>query len=93
MELTVYGPLRAVTGEKTVTVEPDGRTVRSAVDAFVERYPRASTHLTDEAGTLRPSVRVQLDGESASLDDPLPPDASMTLFPAMRRGSSVDPAS
>lgn len=86
MELTVYGPLRAATGEKNVTVEPDGRTVRAAIDAFVERYPRARTQLTDEDGALRPSVRVLVDGESTSLDDPLPVDASMTLFPAMRGG-------
>ena len=86
MELTVYGPLRAVTGEKTITVEPDGRTVRSAIVAFVERYPRASTHLTDEAGTLLPSVRVQLDGDAASLDDPLHPAASLPLFPALPGG-------
>ena len=82
----MYGPLRATTGEKTVTVEPDGETVRAVVDAFVEQYPRASTQLTDGAGALRPSVRVLVDGESASLDDPLPADASVTLFPAMRGG-------
>jgi len=86
MEITVYGPLRAATGEKTVTVEPNGQTVRSAIDAFVEQYPSASTQLTDDAGTLRPSVRVRLDGSPASLDDPLPSDASMTLFPALRGG-------
>ncbi len=47
---------------------------------------RQTADLTDEAGELRPSVRVLIDGESASLTDQLPPDASMTLFPAMRGG-------
>ncbi|RLM53441.1 MoaD/ThiS family protein [Halobellus sp. Atlit-31R] len=86
MDLTVYGPLRGVTGEKTITLDPDGRTVQAAVDTFIEQYPSAATQLTDDAGALRPSVRVLLDGESAALEDPLPPGASMTLFPAMRGG-------
>src|SRR6056297_1320193 len=54
MELTVYGPLRSATGEKRVRVDPDGETVRAVVEAFVAAYPRAESHLVDEAGDLRP---------------------------------------
>jgi len=86
VELTVYGPLRAATGEKRVRVAPDGETVRAVVEAFVAAYPRAASHLVDEAGDLRPSVRVTVDGERASLDDDCPPDADVALFPAMRGG-------
>lgn len=87
MELTVYGPLRSATGEKRVRVDPDGRTVRAVVEAFVGAYPRAESHLVDSDGELRPSVRVTVDGERASLDDGCPPDAEVALFPAMRGGS------
>lgn len=88
MELTVYGPLRAATGSKTVTLEFEGETVEAAIEAFVQAYPRAAGELTDESGALRPSVRVMVDGEKAALDDPVSADASMTLFPAMRGGKS-----
>ena len=87
MELTVYGPLRSATGEKRVSVEPEGGTVRAVVEAFVAAYPRAEAHLVDPDGHLRPSVRVTVDGERAALDDDCPPDAEVALFPAMRGGS------
>jgi len=88
MELTVYGPLRAATGEKRVGVDADGDTVAAVVEAFVDAYPRAESHLVDEDGALRPSVRVTVGGERAALDDDCPPDAEVALFPAMRGGAS-----
>lgn len=85
MDLTVYGPLRSATGEKRVAVAPEGETVRAVVEAFVAAYPRAESHLADD-GTLRPSVRVTVNGERATLDDDCPPEADVALFPAMRGG-------
>lgn len=84
--MTVYGPLRSATGGKRVSVDPTERTVRAVVRAFVDAYPRAESHLVDDAGDLRPSVRVTVDGDRAALDDDCPPDAEVALFPAMRGG-------
>ena len=86
MELTVYGPLRSATGGKTVSLSVEAATVAALLDAFVAAYPRTESQLFDDAGALRPSVRVTLDGETAALDDPLPADAEVALFPAMRGG-------
>jgi molybdopterin converting factor small subunit len=86
MELTVYGPLRSATGEKTVSLSVEGETVADLLDAFVATYPRTESQLFDDSGTPRPSVRVTVDGETAALEDPLPPDAAVALFPAMRGG-------
>lgn len=86
MELTVYGPLRSATGEKTISLSVDGETVAALLDAFVAAYPRAEAHLFDDAGALRPSVRVTVDGETADLDDSISADAEVALFPAMRGG-------
>ncbi|MDT3435502.1 ubiquitin-like small modifier protein 1 [Haloarcula sp. 1CSR25-25] len=86
MEVTVYGPLRAATGSKTVEVTVDGDTVETVITAFVEAYPRAESQLIDETGDLRPSVRVMVDGDSADRDERVPPDAAIELFPAMRGG-------
>lgn len=88
MDVTVYGQLRAATGEKTVHVEGDVETVADALDRFLEAYPRASQHVLADDGTVRPSVRILLDGERVDLDSDCPPDASLQLFPAMEGGGS-----
>lgn len=85
MEVTVYGPLRAATGGKTVTLENPGETVADAVAAFVDAYPRAEGHLYD-GDELRPSVRVTVDGERATLADPVSEDAELVLMPAVQGG-------
>ena len=86
MDVTVYGQLRAVTGEKTVHIGGDVETVDEALNRFLEAYPRAEGHVLDEAGEPRPSVRILLDGERVDLDSDCPPDASLQLFPAMEGG-------
>ncbi len=86
MEVTVYGPLRATTGTKTVTVDADPETVEDALTAFLEAYPGAASHLLDCDDALRPSVRVLVDGDTAGLDDDCPADAEVQVFPAMRGG-------
>ncbi len=86
VNVTLYGPLRSLTPNRTVTLDFDGGTVADALDRFVDAYPRAASQLYDESGTLRPSVRVMYDDERADFDDRCPPDAELKLFPAMRGG-------
>ncbi|WP_042664223.1 ubiquitin-like small modifier protein 1 [Haloferax sp. ATB1] len=86
MEITVYGPLRSVTGEKMVEVYPSGETVRDLLTAFVDEHPKTATHLSDDDGTIRPSVRVMIGEHKATLDDPIPDGEQVKLFPAMRGG-------
>lgn len=86
MDVTVYGPLRSATGEKSVTMAFDGGTVGDALAAFVDAYPRAESYLYATDGTLRSSVRVLLDGTRAKLDDECPADATLTVFPAVQGG-------
>jgi molybdopterin synthase sulfur carrier subunit len=86
MQVTVYGPLRSATGEKTVDVSFDGGTVADAVAAFADAYPRAGSQLYADDGDLRPSVRVMRDGERVETDEPCPADADLALFPAMQGG-------
>ncbi|MFC4247961.1 ubiquitin-like small modifier protein 1 [Natribaculum luteum] len=85
MEITVYGPLRSATGEKTVSLAFDGDTVADAVEAFVDAYPRARGHLYD-GDELRPSVRISLEGNRVALETPCPADASLTVVPAVQGG-------
>lgn len=93
MDVTVYGQLRAATGEKTVHVEGEVETVDEALERFLEAYPRAKQHVLDENGELRPSVRILLDGERVDLESDCPPDAELQLFPAMEGGCPGAPKS
>jgi molybdopterin synthase sulfur carrier subunit len=86
MEITVYGELRAATGEKTVELDADVATAEDAIAAFLDAYPRARSRLLDEDGEVRASVRVALDGENVGLDTACPDDAEIQLFPAMQGG-------
>jgi molybdopterin synthase sulfur carrier subunit len=86
MQVTVYGQLRSATGEKAVTVDFAGGTVRDALDAFVAAYPRAERHLYQDDGSLAPSARLSLEGETAAPDESCPPDAALAIHPAMRGG-------
>lgn len=86
MDVTVYGQLRAATGNKTVHIDGDVETVREALDQFLDAYPRSRSHLLDDGGEIRPSVRVLVDGTAADLDSECPSDASLQLFPAMQGG-------
>jgi len=88
MKLTVYGPLRGVTGSKTISLPAiDGeQTVRYVLDRFVEAYPRAESHLFDEEETLKGSVRILVNGERAEADTLCPPTAAITLIPAAQGG-------
>ncbi|MGM0590521.1 MAG: ubiquitin-like small modifier protein 1 [Halobacteriota archaeon] len=86
MELTVYGPLRSATGEKTVSVDPDGETVLDVIEAFVNAHPRTASQLLNESGAIRPSVRVMVSGEKVAAEDTVSNTESVKLFPAMRGG-------
>ncbi len=88
MELTVHGPLRGVTGSKTVSISTadDGESVQAVLEQFVEQYPRARTQLFDEDGTLRGSVRVLVDGDRADPETECLPTTEMSLIPAAQGG-------
>ena len=86
MKITVFGPLRSATGQKTVEVSPVGETVRELLDRFVDEHPKTATHLFDDDGNIRPSVRVVVGEHKAAFDDPIPEGKQVKLFPAMRGG-------
>ncbi|MFH5800596.1 ubiquitin-like small modifier protein 1 [Haladaptatus sp. CMAA 1911] len=86
MRVTVYGPLRSATGEKTVSVRFDGGSVKEALAAFVEQYPRAKTQLYGDDGRLQGSARISVNGERVGENDACPSDAELTVFPPVRGG-------
>ena len=90
MRVTVFGPLRSATGEKTVELDFAGGTVADAVAAFADAYPRARSQLYDADGDLRPSVRVTRNGDRVEADDECPPDAELSVVPAVQGGRDCE---
>lgn len=85
MQVTVYGALRGITGDKTVDVPFDGGTVRDALAAFAAEYPRAKRRLYDD-GDVASGLRVVVDGEVVGPGDDCRPEATLALLPAVRGG-------
>lgn len=88
MDVTVHGPLRGVTGSKTLSV-PDAdaeMTVHDVLDQLADAYPRTRTQLFTDDGSVQGSVRVMVDGEVAALDAACPPTADIEIVPAVRGG-------
>ena len=88
MDLIVHGPLRGVTGSKTVSLATvdHAELVQAVLERFVEQYPRAEPHLFDADGGLYGSVRVLVDGERAEPDTRCPSTAELSLIPAAKGG-------
>lgn len=90
MDVTVHGPLRGVTGSKSLSV-PDAdaeMSVRELLDRLAEAYPRTRSQLFTDDGSVQGSVRVMVDGEVAALDADCPPTADVEIVPAVRGGGS-----
>lgn len=88
VQVTVYGPLKSATGEKTVDLEFTGTTVADALAEFTAAYPRATPYLYN-GDEVRASVRVTVNGERAPLEAPVSNDAELTLMPAVQGGSTA----
>ena len=88
---TVFIPavLRAnVGGAKSL--ELDGDSIRSVVDALVARHPALASQLLTEDGDLNRFVNVFVNGQDvrylAGLDTPVTPTDEVRLLPAMAGG-------
>jgi len=88
---TVFIPsvLRAnVGGVKSLDIE--GGSIRSVVDALVDRHPALGGQLLTEDGDLNRFVNVYVNGQDvrylAGLDTPVGPTDEVRLLPAMAGG-------
>ena len=88
---TVYIPsvLRSnVGGAKTLELEGDS--IRSVVDALVEQHPSLSGQLLTDHGELNRFVNVYVNGQDvrylSGLDTPVAPADEVRLLPAMAGG-------
>jgi sulfur-carrier protein len=64
VEIVLPGVLADLAGgEKRLTLDPAGTTVRDLLDALAAVHPRLDRRIRDEAGTVRRFVNVYVDGD------------------------------
>jgi molybdopterin converting factor small subunit len=72
------------------SLELDGDSIRSVVDALVERHPSLSGQLLTDEGDLNRFVNVYVNGQDvrylSGLDTPVAPADEVRLLPAMAGG-------
>jgi molybdopterin converting factor small subunit len=72
------------------SLELDGGSIRSVVEALVERHPSLETQLLTDDGDLNRFINVYVNGQDvrylAGLDTPVAPADEVRLLPAMAGG-------
>ena len=68
------------------STEVEATTVREAIDRLDERTPGVRNRLVDSGPTLREHINVFVDGDMATLETPLGPDATVHVIPAVSGG-------
>lgn len=70
--------------------EVGGHTVREALEAAFQRYPKARGYVLDEHGALRHHMVIFVDGHAVSdrrgLSDPVSPDGEIFVMQALSGG-------
>ena len=66
-------------------IELDAATVHELIEALDSRWPGIRDRLVD-GGEIRQFIHVYVDGERASLGDPVPGNATVHIIPAMAGG-------
>ena len=91
MDVAFYATLRQVVGQKTIAVDlsPEA-TVKSLLDEVTRRFPPLGTLIWQPDGSLGDYIKVFVDGREIRhlqmLDTPVPPAASVDIFPPVAGG-------
>jgi MoaD family protein len=67
VKVSFYGGMRPIVGGKTLEIAvPEGSSVRRLLEEITERYPPLEPMLLDEAGAIRRSVHVFVNGRAVA---------------------------
>jgi molybdopterin converting factor small subunit len=79
--------LRDLAGDSGEILVPEGD-VRSVVAELESRYPRLTGRMTDELGSVRPHVKIFVNGETVGIEAPVKDGDEVRILPAISGGSS-----
>jgi molybdopterin synthase sulfur carrier subunit len=85
--VTVHVPelLRAISGSEP-RLQVEGTNVGELIRALESRYPPLRGRITDETGTLRPHVKLFVNGEVAGLSQSVSERDELHILPAISGG-------
>lgn len=91
MDVAFYATLRQMVGTKHVAFGlPPSATVRDLLDAICERFPPMKPLIWEPDGRLSDYIKVFVDGRESrhlqGLETPVPPGASIDVFPPAAGG-------
>ena len=90
IEVRLYATLRAIAGQRSVTVPEDCTTVRCVIDDLVTRWPELEERVYDDR-EMRPYVAVMVNGRDIrhleGLDTPITSASELDIFPPVAGGS------
>ncbi len=91
VDVSFYATLRQIVGTKHVAFDLGaGATAQRLLDAAGERFPELKALIWQPDGSLSDYVKVFVDGRDIrhlqGLDTPIPPDATVDIFPPAAGG-------
>ena len=93
-QLLIPSPLRKFTGQQA-KVEVQAESVWESLKALTEQHPELAKHIFDEAGAVRPFLRLFIgDTDTEDLQGaatPVNPGDEISIIPAIAGGSTQNP--
>lgn len=93
MKIIISATLRSFFGRRD-EIEIKGNTIKDILTGLTDEYPESAKGLYDEDGSLRPFIRIFVNGEDrtgkSSHEEGIPEDAEILLLPLIAGGAPED---
>ncbi len=93
MKIIISATLRGFFGRRD-EIEIKGNTIKDILTGLTDEYPESAKGLYDEDGSLRPFIRIFVNGEDrtdkSSHEEGIPEDAEILLLPLIAGGAPED---
>lgn len=92
MQFNLYATFRLLAGTRSLELDlPAGTTVRQALNAVIEQYPKLKQHWLNEEGEVHAHVHIFVNGDDVQnlkegMETQLPENSVLDFFPPVAGG-------